>query len=60
MKKLEKISDPEMLDEQILFLTETAHMLRKKKLKPRKSFHSDFLEKVGIIITETTDKQKRN
>lgn len=60
MKKLEKISDPEVLDEQILFLTETARMLRKKKLNPRKSFHSDFLEKVGIIITETTDKQKRN
>lgn len=45
-----KIIDEKSVNDHIIFLTDTANLLRSKKINPRKSYCSDFLEKVKIVI----------
>lgn len=42
--------DERSVNEHIQFLTDTAVLTRSKKINPRKSYCSEFLEKVKIAI----------
>lgn len=51
---------PKIIDDNIQFLTDTANLLRMRKLKPRKSFCSDFLEKVQVGVKDVDKKTTRD
>jgi hypothetical protein len=46
----QKSLDERAVNEHIEFLTDTAILTRNNKISPRKSFRSEFLEKVKLII----------